>query len=264
MIEILLLCAIMSDVKLATPTYFGGKQQNNTDGPTYYAPSLRGKNVSQQEAYDYYLNQGLTPKSNELKSYLNLMDKQSLTSQLQSTSAWNFNNQPQNAAGSGIWAGTPNNNTNNQNTVSTKDISNVVSTYKYSNDPSSYIVNYLMKKGLTKQAASGIAGNLHEESGFSTTKVGDNGTSYGIAQWHAGRWDALKQYANQTGGSVSNINTQLDFLVHELNTSKSGVLSAINSSKTPEEAARNFAYNFERMKSYNIGREINARKFYNA
>jgi len=44
------------------------------------------------------------------------------------------------------------------------------------------ITNFLMSKGLTKAQAAGIKGNLLAESNFDPQALGDNGTSYGIAQ----------------------------------------------------------------------------------
>lgn len=44
------------------------------------------------------------------------------------------------------------------------------------------VINFFLDKGLTREQASGIAGNLHEESALNPNIVGDNGTSFGIAQ----------------------------------------------------------------------------------
>lgn len=46
----------------------------------------------------------------------------------------------------------------------------------------SEIINSLIKKGLTKEQAAGVAGNLHAESGFDAGILGDNKTSLGLAQ----------------------------------------------------------------------------------
>ena len=45
-------------------------------------------------------------------------------------------------------------------------------------------IDFFQKKGLTKEQASGIVGNLEAESGLNTTAKGDGNTSFGIAQWH--------------------------------------------------------------------------------
>ena len=56
------------------------------------------------------------------------------------------------------------------------------------------IAKFLISKGYTKANASGIAGNIFVESSFNPTAVGDNGTSFGLAQWHKSRWDRLNEF----------------------------------------------------------------------
>jgi len=43
-------------------------------------------------------------------------------------------------------------------------------------------MDFFIQKGLTKEQAAGILGNLQVESNLNTTAWGDNNTSYGIAQ----------------------------------------------------------------------------------
>ena len=57
------------------------------------------------------------------------------------------------------------------------------------------ITKFLMSLGYSKANASGIAGNLFVESSFNPTAIGDNGTSFGLAQWHKSRWDRLNSWA---------------------------------------------------------------------
>ena len=45
-----------------------------------------------------------------------------------------------------------------------------------------HAMDYFIKQGLTKQQAAGIIGNLHAESGLNTTAIGDNNSSFGLAQ----------------------------------------------------------------------------------
>jgi hypothetical protein len=57
---------------------------------------------------------------------------------------------------------------------------------------SQQIYNYLMSKpGMTHNKAMGILANINAESGFRTGVMGDNGTSGGLFQMHAGRFDAM-------------------------------------------------------------------------
>lgn len=43
-------------------------------------------------------------------------------------------------------------------------------------------MDYFINKGLTKEQAAGILGNLHAESGLDAGIHGDGRTSFGIAQ----------------------------------------------------------------------------------
>ena len=74
---------------------------------------------------------------------------------------------------------------------------------------------FLKGKGLSDEAAAGVMGNMQQESNFSTTAVGDGGTSYGLIQWHAGRKDNLYNYCKQHGYDVNSLEGQLNFLWEE-------------------------------------------------
>ena len=65
------------------------------------------------------------------------------------------------------------------------------------NDNKSKIYNYLSEQGFSDAAICGILANIEHESGFRTDALGDGGTSYGICQWHNGRWNNLKNYCNK-------------------------------------------------------------------
>ena len=110
------------------------------------------------------------------------------------------------------------------------------------------IVQYLVNKGLNAAAAIGICGNIKAESNFNTAAVGDNGTSFGICQWHAGRGSAMKNKAGSNWDS--NLTGQLDYLWHELkNSYKSSVLNPLkkveNSKSGCKKAADIFVRHFE-------------------
>ena len=106
------------------------------------------------------------------------------------------------------------------------------------------IVQYLVGKGLNNAAACGICGNIKAESNFNTAAIGDNGTSFGICQWHASRGDAMKSMAGQDWSN--NLTGQLDYLWHELESSYSGVLSALKAVENPEEGCKQAADIFVR------------------
>ena len=48
--------------------------------------------------------------------------------------------------------------------------------------------------GLNSAAACGVLANIEAESNFILTSYGDGGTSYGLCQWHDGRFDALQSF----------------------------------------------------------------------
>lgn len=111
---------------------------------------------------------------------------------------------------------------------------------------------YLTSRGYSPAAASGILGNLVQESGrgLNTRAVHDNGTGFGIAGWRdprpgEGRRTALFNFAAARGGDPGQLDTQLAFLDHELRTSEAGVGRQLASAQTPQDAARAFI-SFER------------------
>lgn len=105
-----------------------------------------------------------------------------------------------------------------------------------------YIYNYLASKGFNDAAISGIMANLEHESGFRTDAVGDNGTSYGICQWHNGRWDNLNSFCSQNGYDPSTLDGQLEFLLYELETGYSGVYDTLRSVPNTSQGAYDAAY----------------------
>lgn len=96
-------------------------------------------------------------------------------------------------------------------------------------DPEAQAGNYkdamrvLMKAGLTRKEAAGMAGNATAESGLGTLQggkvlgvgTGDGGAASGMFQWHRNRWDPLVQWARQQGLDPSKPSTQLKMGAHE-------------------------------------------------
>ena len=128
-----------------------------------------------------------------------------------------------------------------------------------------YIRDYFVNKGLTKEQSSAIAGNLFKESSFNSNAVGDTHLptySEGLAQWREGRLTNLKNFAKSKNKSYKDLNTQLDFLWNELNTSEKEALNYLKNSKNISEASKNFASKFERMAKYTKDREDHSNYFY--
>lgn len=79
------------------------------------------------------------------------------------------------------------------------------------------IFGYLTEKmGLNVAAACGVLANIQRESNFNPHDLGDNGTSYGICQWHASRWDRMKVYCDEHGYDWKELDGQLPYLEYEL------------------------------------------------
>lgn len=95
------------------------------------------------------------------------------------------------------------------------------------------VIDTLLQSGLPNMnltIACGIGGNIKKESSFNYTLIGDNGTSYGLCQWHdPDRWTKLKDYCKSIGISPNTPEGQTKFLIHELQDSKSSVYNTISS-----------------------------------
>jgi murein DD-endopeptidase MepM/ murein hydrolase activator NlpD/LAS superfamily LD-carboxypeptidase LdcB len=118
------------------------------------------------------------------------------------------------------------------------------------------IIDFLKEKGLSEEQASGIAGNLFIESRFKTDALGDNGTSFGLAQWHANRWDNLKEFIRDNDYDINSINGQLEFLWYELKNEYSSVLVELKKTYTPADAATVFASKYEKPASKNYSNRV--------
>ncbi|MBQ9243124.1 MAG: LysM peptidoglycan-binding domain-containing protein [Proteobacteria bacterium] len=111
----------------------------------------------------------------------------------------------------------------------------------------SYIVSNL---GMSNAGACGVLANIQSESNFDTTCVGDNGTSYGLCQWHDNRMQNLIDFCETHGYDLNSIPGQLEFLASELSEGYTGVLNAMKNAPNTEQGAYDAAYkwcvNFEK------------------
>ena len=89
----------------------------------------------------------------------------------------------------------------------------VVDITENTNEIYDYLRNVL---GLNHAAACGVLANIQCESNFSSSAVGDGGTSYGLCQWHLGRFSALINWCNANGYEYHSIQGQLSYLTTEL------------------------------------------------
>lgn len=103
-------------------------------------------------------------------------------------------------------------------------------------------IDFLMKQGFTANQAYGIVGNLIQESQLDPTIVNASGHK-GIAQWDAWRWSQLEKFASENNSDPWAYETQLAYLVHEIQTTyheQWQQVLANATSQTPEEYAHFF------------------------
>lgn len=87
------------------------------------------------------------------------------------------------------------------------------------NQNAAYALRYLQDKYKLKDyQAAGVVGNLYGESGLNTGAINrgdgsDGSNSIGIAQWNGQRSKNLRAFG---GGNYNNLDTQLDFVMHEM------------------------------------------------
>lgn len=117
----------------------------------------------------------------------------------------------------------------------------------------SNIIDYFMSKGLTKNQAASIYGNIMQESNGNYRAKSSDG-SYGLAQWRGSR----KQKLFQMYGENPTEQQQLDFLWWELNNTHKGALQALRDTETVDNATRVFMSEFERpnAKYANLNRRL--------
>ena len=112
------------------------------------------------------------------------------------------------------------------------------------------IYNFLTQvMGMNVAAACGVLANIERESSFNPSDLGDQGTSYGICQWHNSRWDRLKEYCNENGYDWTTLIGQLYFLSYELQKFYPSVYKYLmgveNSAEGAYDAAYYWCYYFE-------------------
>lgn len=110
------------------------------------------------------------------------------------------------------------------------------------------IWNYFKKQGFSDAGTAGIMANLYHESGYkSEQRQLGGGPGRGLAQWEGPRFTALQNFARERSKPWTDMQTQLDFLMHEMKTNHGA--SFIESFKTSTNAynsAAKFENEFER------------------
>jgi hypothetical protein len=123
------------------------------------------------------------------------------------------------------------------------------------NQKSLYIYNRLISGGLTPIAAMGIVSNIGVETGYTydPSTQQREGPGRGLVQWEqGGRYDTdninLVSFAESMRKPWNDLNTQIDFILHELNTHPEyrEVKNILNTAKTVQEATEAFLMRYEK------------------
>ena len=111
-------------------------------------------------------------------------------------------------------------------------------------DNLTYIAAKLKSYGYNDNMIKGIITNIKAEN---NGKSGPHGNgAYGLVGWRGSRFNELKKFAKQRGTSWEDLDTQIDFIHTELNSSENKALKYLAASGNAKEAAYNFAKYYER------------------
>ena len=99
--------------------------------------------------------------------------------------------------------------------------------------------------GFNTAVASAALANIYSESGFNPASYGidtDGYPSFGICQWHLGRYDRLQNYCNDNGYNYKSLDGQLRYLKYEFETSYSSQYYQLKSYPNTEQGAYDASY----------------------
>jgi hypothetical protein len=107
--------------------------------------------------------------------------------------------------------------------------------------------DYFMSQGFTPEQASAITAHLNSESGLNPSAINPNDAgagqdSVGIAQWNRERLQGLKDYSATRGLDWQSLDAQLQYVVHELNTTERGAGSRLRNAESLEDAVVAFSW----------------------
>lgn len=97
---------------------------------------------------------------------------------------------------------------------------------------------------LSTAAACGVLANIEQESNFQPGIFGDKGTSYGLCQWHNGRFTALRGYCNALGLDYRTVEGQLAYLKYELGNKYTTLLLTLQAIDDTPDGAYRAAYHW--------------------
>ena len=95
---------------------------------------------------------------------------------------------------------------------------------------------------LSSAAACGILANIEYESAFQVTIIGDQGTSFGLCQWHNERYTALRSFCMARGLDYRTVEGQMAYLAYELKSTYLPLYGTLRSLENNAEGAYRAAY----------------------
>lgn len=124
------------------------------------------------------------------------------------------------------------------------------------------VVQGLIERGLPEHIAYGIAGNISVESRLdpginevSPLVEGSRG-GYGLNQWTGPRRRQFESYAEDRGRGLSDLDTQLDFTLWELENTERNAMNALMGAENVSDAARIYSQKFLRPGIPHLDRRI--------
>lgn len=110
------------------------------------------------------------------------------------------------------------------------------------------IWNYFKKQGFSDAGTAGIMANLYHESGYKPEqKQLGGGPGRGLAQWERDRFTALQKFSRERSKPWTDMQTQLDFIMHEMKTNhNASFIEHFKSSTNAYNSAAKFENEFER------------------
>ena len=83
-----------------------------------------------------------------------------------------------------------------------------------------FLMERLMKGGLSREQAAALVGNLQKESSLITNNVNEGEQAFGLMQWRGDRFRNLQNFATQNGRQWTDPGVQADFALHEMRTTE--------------------------------------------
>ena len=115
----------------------------------------------------------------------------------------------------------------------------------YGNSNEEKIFYFLREElDINNAAASGVLANIQMESSFRPHVYSDDGTSFGICQWHASRLSRLQSWCSNNDYDWGSLEGQLYYLKYELTNHYPYTLSCLRSAKDSKKGAYQAAYDW--------------------